>query len=141
MIIWARWGILGLVIPIAFILIAQSLLKPREPLAVHRPVDPENDSPVDDPMKAKADKRARDDERLLAERRAEEIGFGIGGLLGAAVLWPLGVWMNRTETLRFVDQPSGQEIAMRTGGGHTLFFIPIQYWAFVWAIYGLFKAL
>ena len=27
------------------------------------------------------------------------------------------------------------------GGGHTMFFIPLEYWGFIWAVIGLIKFL
>ncbi len=51
----------------------------------------------------------------------------------AALSWPVGRLMNRGEVHRFEDPHTGQLVSVRTGGGgHSLFFIPAQYW---WAIF------
>jgi hypothetical protein len=71
----------------------------------------------------------------------ENTGYLIGGLVSAAVLWPLGRWMNRSVDRTLVDQQNGQVVEAHAGGGHTLFFIPLEYWGFIWAAIGLFKFL
>jgi hypothetical protein len=53
------------------------------------------------------------------------ITFGIGCGLSAVALWFLGRWMNR---------PRKDDL----GISHTCFFIPVQYWAFLWAGLGVF---
>ena len=109
MIIWARWGIFGLLIPCALIIAA---------IAVIPPTDPE------DPISVK---------------RAKDIGFAIGSLVAAGIIWPLGLWMNRSESRILYDEQTGQHVELAAGGGHTLFFIPLQYWAFIWVAFGLYR--
>ena len=110
MIIWARWGILGLLIPCFAIIIAQAIVVPI--------ADPE--SPI-------------------ALKRAKDIGFAIGAVTAGVALWFLGRWMNRTESHMLIDPQTGQHVELATGGGHTLFFIPLQFWAFIWAGIGVFR--
>jgi len=55
--------------------------------------------------------------------RALTISFVVGCGLSAVGLWFLGRWMNRRKA-------NGEM------NGHTFFFIPVHYWAFVWAIIG-----
>ena len=53
--------------------------------------------------------------------RALGIAFAIGCGLSAPALWFLGRWLNRPRKNEEANQ-------------HTLFFIPVQFWAFVWAL-------
>ena len=48
----------------------------------------------------------------------ERLGGGVALLLSAALLWYIGVRMNR-----------------ETKKGHTLFWIPMQYWAIVMGVF------
>ena len=57
--------------------------------------------------------------------RAIGIAFALGSGLSAVALWFLGRWMNRRR-------------ADGEANSHTFFFIPVQYWAFVWAVRGMF---
>jgi hypothetical protein len=143
MVIWTRWGILGLLIPTALIVIAmigaEALAmqrmqgEDRKPAKQAQVANGVEETPAEeDPEEAKAAERKRaDDERKRAgeqgkaTKRTEDIGYLIGGLASAAILWPLGRWMNKGEI----------------GGGHTMFFIPLEYWGFIWAAIGLFKFL
>jgi hypothetical protein len=109
MIIWSRFGIVALVIPIILILMAQSVVPPWS--------DHDPDS----------------------VKRAKSAGFTFGALFSAAVLWPLGRGMNMTERRKLIDPKTGEMVEMEYGGGHTLFFIPIQYWAFIWIAIGLYR--
>jgi hypothetical protein len=56
--------------------------------------------------------------------------------LSAAILWPLGLRMNRTEIRQMVDFQTGQVVNLESGGGHDLFFIPMQYWGVIFAVLG-----
>ena len=67
--------------------------------------------------------------------------MGLGASWEGKILWPLGRWMNQTENRVFVDPQTGQPIEAQVGGGHTLFFIPMEYWSFIWGAIGLFKLL
>ncbi len=154
MVIWTRWGILGLVIPTALIVLAmigaekvatqRMRNEDRKPVKQAPVADdaeettPEKDSEeVKEEMKAAERKRAAERERVV--KRAKNVGYLIGGLASAVVLWPLGRWMNKSEIHTFVDQQTGQVAEVQLGGGHTMFFIPLEYWGFIWAAIGLFK--
>jgi hypothetical protein len=51
-------------------------------------------------------------------------------LVAAAIVWPLGRLLNRKQTEReLVDPATGQRVLLQSGGGHSLFFVPVQYWA------------
>lgn len=82
-----------------------------------------------------AGQRKREADRLKAVKRAEGNWYFVGSLLSAAAVWPLGRWMNRTESRHLVDPETGQHVELQTGGGHTLFFIPMQYRAPIWAFF------
>lgn len=153
MVIWTRWGILGLLIPVALIVIAmigaeavakQRMGSDRKSVKQAPAADGAEETPPDDPEEAKAAerKRADEDRKRAAERdktikRANDAGYLIGGLASAAVLWPLGRRMNGGSGS---DQHSW-ESAETPAGGHTMFFIPLEYWGFIWAAIGLFKFL
>jgi hypothetical protein len=51
---------------------------------------------------------------------------GLGLLLAAAVLWPIGKRLN-SGSRTFIDKETGREIVVRPG--HSLFFVPMQFWA------------
>jgi hypothetical protein len=62
----------------------------------------------------------------------------VGLLIAAAVSWPIGRAMNQGEEQEVVDPESGKPVIVRSGGGgHSLFFIPVQYWWIVFAILGV----
>ena len=69
----------------------------------------------------------------LAERRL--VAIGICEILAGIALWFTGVRMNRDVDRRLLDPKTGQEVVVRRR--HTLFWIPMQYWAPVLALIGL----
>lgn len=60
----------------------------------------------------------------------------LGMVLAAAIIWPLGRAMNRGTERQLVDPDTGKPVMIRSGGGHSLFFIPVQYWSFIFLILG-----
>ena len=59
-------------------------------------------------------------------------------LVAAAIVWPLGRVLNRKQQGReLLDPATGQRVLLQSGGGHTLFFIPVQYWAPILAAAGV----
>ena len=150
MVIWTRWGILGLLIPVALIVTAmisaEAIAKQRMGREDRKPVNrapvadgAEEPPPEEDPEEAKAAERKRANDQDKAIKRAKDIGYLIGGLVSAAVLWPLGRWMNRSPVDTPYDPNTGRENQGVPGGLHAMFFIPLEYWGFVWAVFGLFK--
>lgn len=107
MVIWTRWGILGLLIPCLFIGLGQSLVPPAVP----------------------------DDVKSI--EKAKRTGFALGALLSAAALWPLGRRLNRPASRTPFDPMTGQPNEGVPGGSHTMFFIPLEYWAFIWPGLGM----
>ena len=102
-IIWTRFGFLALIIPFALIWFGSAITPAGS---------------IWDPQSAVA---------------AKHFGYSYGALVAALILWPLGRWMNRPETHHEIDPHTGQMTESSVGGGnHTLFFVPLQYWAFVW---------
>lgn len=58
----------------------------------------------------------------------------IGYLLflpAAVVIWFLGKYLNKPKT--YIDKATGQQV-YSNGGRHSLFFIPMEYWAFIYVI-------
>ena len=149
MVISTRWGILGLIIPTALIVIAiigaeivakhRMRGEDRKPVKQAQVTDDAQDPLEEDPEEVKAAERRRVAEREKSTKRAKETGYLIGGLASAAVLWPLGRFMNKGESRILADQQSGELVEAQVGGGHTMFFIPLEYWGFIWAAIGLFK--
>src|SRR5262245_58175594 len=52
--------------------------------------------------------------------------------LAAGVMVPLGRALNRRTERELLDPRSGRRVVVHSGGGHSLFFVPVQYW---WLIY------
>jgi hypothetical protein len=61
--------------------------------------------------------------------------------VAAAVVWPVGRALNRRNEQRLLDPGSGQWVLVRSGGGHSLFFVPVQYWGVIYLILGAICAL
>lgn len=61
----------------------------------------------------------------------------VAAWIAAVILWPLGRYMNRTQERQLIDPQSGQVVTLRTGGGHALFFIPMEYWGIILAVVGV----
>jgi hypothetical protein len=62
--------------------------------------------------------------------------ISVGLWVAAAIVWPLGRWLNRPAGREPHASQPGQP-AERQGGGHTLFFVPMEYWAFFWLALGV----
>src|SRR4051812_46993880 len=113
MVIWARWGILGLLIPVALILIIQAVMVPKHTVDPKSParanVTDESEAPPteEEVAEKKVADRKRVADHLKAVKRARENAWGIGCLIAAGVLWPLGRWMNKTESRLLVDPQTG----------------------------------
>jgi len=65
----------------------------------------------------------------------QRITIGICEVLAAIALWFTGVRLNRDTERRLVDPKTGQGVIIRRR--HTLFWIPMQYWAPVLALIGV----
>lgn len=143
MLIWSRGGILGVIIPVGLMFAARATLEPSRPAGLNPPVhvagaEDTYDDPTEEQTEAKrAAERKREADHLQDVKFAKQIGYFIGCIVGAAILFPLGRWLNRTETRVLTDPQPRDLIDLATGGGHTLFFIPLEYWSFVWVVIGL----
>jgi hypothetical protein len=60
-----------------------------------------------------------------------------GAWAAAVVLWPLGRYMNRVEHRQLWDLHANRAVILRTGGGHTLFFLPMEYWSILCVLLGV----
>jgi hypothetical protein len=59
-------------------------------------------------------------------------------LVAAVIAWPLGRALNRGQSEReLIDPNTGERVVMKSGGGHSLFFIPVEYWALVFMVLGI----
>lgn len=144
MIIWSRWGILALLIPVLPILLAEGVMElsvsdDSPPVRAKIANDSDDTDVREKAEELKAAQRKREEEHLHAVTRAKRTGFGIGCLIGAAAIWPLGRWMNKPESRMLIDPQSGESFQMRSGGGNTLFFVPMEYWSFIWLVVGFYK--
>ena len=63
------------------------------------------------------------------------IPIGICELLAAIAVWFTGVRLNRDADRRLLDPKTGREVVVRRR--HTLFWIPMQYWAPVLGLIGV----
>lgn len=58
------------------------------------------------------------------------------GLAGGAALFFLGSWMNSDANISriLVDPNTGERVSV-SNGSHTFFFIPVQYWGIIFAVF------
>ena len=80
---------------------------------------------------------SRVSDRPMEELEKTKNTYVIAEIISAAILWPLGTWLNR----KSVDTPFDPETGRPATGGwnHTLFFIPLQYWSIIWVVVAIFK--
>ena len=64
--------------------------------------------------------------------RFHGVGYLLGGAVSATALWFLGRQLNREVSQEFIHPDTGERIQILAPAGHTLYFMPIQYWAFVY---------
>lgn len=58
--------------------------------------------------------------------------------LSAAPLWVLGRWLNRGGVVKeLLDPQTGEKVFLQQGGGHSFFFIPVEFWAIISLVLGL----
>jgi len=55
----------------------------------------------------------------------------------AIIVWPLGLYLNKRRPERELVDPQTGEIVILRSGGHSLFFIPMQFWAPVFLVLAL----
>jgi hypothetical protein len=66
----------------------------------------------------------------------EEMGAGVGAIISAIIIWFIGNKFNSAKNERiFIDKQTGREVIVKPN--HSLFFIKMQYWAFIIGIIGL----
>ena len=56
--------------------------------------------------------------------------------VAAVVVWLVGRALNRRAERRLWDPAMGRWVLVRSGGGHSLFFVPVQYWWIIYVILG-----
>lgn len=156
MLIWSRWGILAILIPAVLLgvcryvstTITKDVIEFNEEPPRRTKTPPVPDDELTEEQIAEREAAAKEQivkELQAAENRTRQIkrwgdlGMAIGMLLGSMILWPLGTWMNKSETRMLIDAETKQMIEAQFGGGHTFFFIPMQYWSIVWVIAGVVK--
>jgi hypothetical protein len=63
----------------------------------------------------------------------------VGFVVAAVVVWPVGRALNRYQPGReLIDANTGERVVLpASGGGHTLFFVPMEYWAALFVVIGL----
>lgn len=59
----------------------------------------------------------------------------VGCLVGGAIIWFLGQFLNTRGTKTLVDPETGEEVPVR--GRHSFFFIPMQYWGPILGVVGI----
>ncbi len=55
----------------------------------------------------------------------------------SAISWPIGRAMNQGKERIVIDPETRQPMVVRSGGDHSLFFIPVQYWWLIFACLGV----
>jgi hypothetical protein len=106
--VWQRLGCLAFLVPVVVIVLCNTLI----------------------PMAA-----GNDPETAAGVKKWSAVA---GCFLAGVGLWPLGAWMNRKTRTVEADPISGDPVVVEDGGGHTLFWIPVQYWSIAWVAFGLF---
>ncbi len=60
----------------------------------------------------------------------EDLGAAVGALISAVIIWFVGNKLNSPEKKRImVDKKTGEEVIIEPE--HSMFFIKMQYWAFI----------
>jgi len=60
----------------------------------------------------------------------EDMGAAIGAIISAGIIWVVGNKLNaQTKDRAMIDKQTGQEVVLKPN--HSLFFIKMQYWAFI----------
>ena len=66
----------------------------------------------------------------------EDIRAGVGALISGGVIWVVGSRLNASSKKRvFIDKQTGREVLVKPD--HSLFFLKMQYWAFIVAGIGV----
>jgi hypothetical protein len=112
MIVWSGWGILVIVFVVAAFVGDVSLVSFVAGLMGHGTAD----APP-----------------LIARL----VGF-LPWVGAAAAAWFMGRKVNTKTEKVLIDPETNEPVTLRTGGGHSLFFIPMQYWAFILLVIGVF---
>ncbi len=64
--------------------------------------------------------------------------FMVAMLVAAIIVWPLSKYLNRkNEPRELIDPQSGERVIVESGGGNSLFFIPMEYWSYILALIGV----
>ena len=54
------------------------------------------------------------------------------------ICWPVGRALNRgKEERELFDPKTGETVRVASGGGHSFFFVPVEYWLFVFFVLGI----
>ena len=66
----------------------------------------------------------------------EDMGAAIGAIISGVVIWFVGNKFNSSDKSRtMIDKQTGREFIVKPD--HTLFFIKMQYWAFIVSGFGI----
>lgn len=66
-----------------------------------------------------------------AAREGATLMLGVALLVSAPLVYLLGKRLDARPGRTMIDKDTGQEIVLR--GAHTLFFVPVRYWAWIGA--------
>lgn len=65
----------------------------------------------------------------------------VASVVGGSLVSLLGFYLNRKiDSRELVDPKTGERMLFTTGGGHTFFFIPMQYWGPIIVVFGFVMA-
>ena len=66
----------------------------------------------------------------------EDMGAAVGAIISGVVIWFVGNKFNSSDKSRtMIDKQTGRELVIKPE--HTLFFIKMQYWAFIVSGFGI----
>jgi hypothetical protein len=55
--------------------------------------------------------------------------------VAAALVYVLGLWLDRQPGRAMIDKATGQEVVLKRS--HSLFFIPVRYWVYIFLVLGI----
>ncbi len=71
----------------------------------------------------------------LAMREHVQVINGLALIISAVIVFVLAQLLAARPVRELVDKATGQDVVLRQR--HTMFFVPMRYWAILWAVIGI----